>query len=92
MLPRIVLLLVQIAAAWFIGNWIKDFVPSPLGRLYDPLVYAVIYAVIVMVVGFAGSLVLKGLRVPTAATFFVSLALALLLAVITAWRWLCYWP
>ena len=83
MLPRIVLLLVQIAAAWFVGNWIKEIISSPLGRLYDPLVYAVIYAVIVMVVGFAGSLVLKGLRVPGATTFVVSLVMALILAALT---------
>ena len=84
MLPRIVLLLVQIAAAWFLGDRIKDVLPTLLlGRQYDIFVYALIYAVIIMVVGFAGSLVLKDVRVPTFATFVFSLILACILSAIT---------
>jgi hypothetical protein len=84
MLPRIVLLLVQIAAAWFLADRIKDALPALLlGRQYDIFVYAVIYAVIIMVVGFAGSLVLKDVRVPTVGTFVVSLVLACILSAIT---------
>lgn len=83
MLPRIVLLLIQIAAAWFLAEPIKALVPSLLGRQYDILIYAVIYAAIIMVVGFAGSLVLKGVRVPTVGTFIASLVLAIILAAVT---------
>lgn len=83
MLPRIVLLLVQIAAAWFLAEPIKAAVPALLGRQYDIFLYAILYAVIVMVVGFAGALVLKGLRVPSSATFIASLVLALVLAALT---------
>ncbi|MGE3915303.1 MAG: hypothetical protein AB7F78_06345 [Hyphomicrobiaceae bacterium] len=83
MLPRIVLLVVQVAAAWFLGEAIKQILPPILGRPYDIYLYAAIYAVIIMVVGFSGSLVLKNVRVPTAATFIASLVLALILATVT---------
>jgi hypothetical protein len=83
MLPRIVLLLVQIAAAWFLAGPIKSALPTLLGRPYDIFVDALIFAAIIMVVGFAGSLVLKGVRIPTVATFVASLVLACILAGIT---------
>ncbi|MGE0764947.1 MAG: hypothetical protein AB7L90_00635 [Hyphomicrobiaceae bacterium] len=83
MLPRIVLLLLQIAAAWFLADPIKAALPAVVGRGYDIFVYALLYAVIVTVVGFAGALVLKGLRVPTAGTFIASLVLAAILSAIT---------
>jgi hypothetical protein len=83
MLPRIVLLLIQIAAAWFLADPIKAAVPPLLGRQYDIFIYALIYSVIVMVVGFAGSLVLKDVRVPTVGTFIFSLVLACILSAIT---------
>lgn len=83
MLPRIVLLIIQIAAAWFLAEPIKAVLPQVLGRQYDIFVYALIYAVVIMVVGFAGALILKGVRVPTGATFTFSLVLALLLAGLT---------
>ena len=81
MLPRIVLLLVQIAAAWFLGDLIAD--PIKRAVRYDIFVYAVVYAVIIMIVGFAGSLVMKNVRVPTVGTFIASLVLAFILAAIT---------
>jgi len=83
MLPRIVLLLIQVAAAWFLADPVKAALPTLLGRQYDIFVYALIYAVIITVVGFAGALVLKGLRLPSAATFIASLVLAAILAAIT---------
>ncbi|MEZ5818605.1 MAG: hypothetical protein R3D44_16125 [Hyphomicrobiaceae bacterium] len=83
MLPRIVLLLIQVAAAWFLATPIKSALPALFRSQYDIFIYAVLYAVIIMVVGFAGSLVLKGVRVPTSATFVASLVLAVILAVLT---------
>ncbi len=83
MLPRIVLLIIQIAAAWTLAGPIKAALPSLLGRQYDIFVYALLFAVIIMVVGFAGSLVLKNVRVPSVGTFIASLFLAVLLAAIT---------
>lgn len=83
MLPRIVLLLIQIAAAWFLADPIKAALPTLLGREYDIFTYALIYAVIITVVGFAGALVLKGVRLPSASTFIASLVLAAILSAIT---------
>lgn len=83
MLPRIVLLLIQVAAAWSLANPIKSALPALLGRQYDIFIYALIYAVVITVVGFAGALVLKGVRLPTASTFIASLVLAAILAAIT---------
>lgn len=83
MLPRIVLLLVQVAAAWFFTDPIKSALPSLVARPYDIFVYAVLYAVIVSVVGFAGSLVLKNVRVPSTSTFVASLVLAAVGAALT---------
>jgi hypothetical protein len=83
MLPRIVLLLIQIAAAWLLADPIKTALPAVLGRQYDIFIYALLYAVIITVVGFAGALVLKGVRVPSVGTFISSLVLAALLSAIT---------
>jgi len=83
MLPRIVLLIIQIAAAWFLADPIKSALPTLVGRQYEIFLYALLYAAIIMVVGFAGSLVLKGLQVPSVRTFFASLVLAIILAAIT---------
>lgn len=83
MLPRIVLLIIQIAAAWFLAEPIKSILPQVFGRQYDILIYAALYALIIMVVGFAGALVLKGVRVPTGATFVFSLVLACVMAGLT---------
>ncbi|MDX2156932.1 MAG: hypothetical protein SFW09_10535 [Hyphomicrobiaceae bacterium] len=83
MLPRIVLLLIQIAAAWFLADPIKSVLPTLIARPYDIFVYAVLYTIIVFVIGFAGSLVLKNVRVPTTGTFIVALLLAFVGAGIT---------
>jgi len=83
MLPRIVLFIIQLAAAWFLADPIKAALPSLLARPYDIFVYALIYAAIIVIVGFAGALVMKGLRLPTAGTFIASLALAAILSAIT---------
>lgn len=83
MLPRIVLLIIQIAAAWFLADPIKSALPALLGRQYDIFIYALLYAAIIMIVGFAGSLVLKGVRVPGVGTFVASLVLACILSAIT---------
>lgn len=80
MLPRLVLLVVQLAAAWFLADSVRSILSPIVGRQYDIFLYAVIYAAIIMVVGFAGSLVLKNVRVPTVGTFLVSLLFALILA------------
>jgi hypothetical protein len=83
MLPRIVLLLIQIAAAWFLADPIKAALPSLIARPYDIFVYAILYAVIIFLIGFSGSLVLKNVRVPSTGTFVACLVLAFVGAGIT---------
>lgn len=85
MLPRIVLIALQIGIALLVGGWIAEPIIRAVGagRDYGALVYAFVYAVIVWLVGLAGAGVLKGLRSPSAATFAVSVVLALVLAVLT---------
>jgi hypothetical protein len=83
MLPRIVLLLVQIAAAWFLADPIKAALPALVARPYDIYVYAVIYALIIFLVGFAGSLILKNVRVPSTGTFIATVVLAFVGASLT---------
>ena len=85
MLPRIVLFVLQLAAAWYFADWLVAPIVKGLGlsREYHVLVFALIYAVIVMVVGLAGAAVLKEVSSPSAGTFAVSLILALAFAVVT---------
>ena len=85
MLPRVVLFVLQLAAAWYFADWLVAPIVRGLGlnREYHVLVFAVIYAVIVMVVGLGGGAVLKEVSPPSAGTFAVSLVLALAFAVVT---------
>jgi hypothetical protein len=85
MLPRIVLFGLQLLFAWYFGEWIARGIASPLGLARDNhvWVYALVYAVIVWVVGFGGSGVLKEVRTPSAAAFVVTLALAIAFAIVS---------
>jgi len=82
MLPRIVLLVLQIVIAWLGASFIAEPIIRSLGlgRDYGTLVYAVVYGVIVWLVGLGGSAVLKGLSSPSTGT----LGFAVLLAVAVA--------
>lgn len=78
MIGYVILVLVQLAAAWFGAPKALEYVP-----IYgDPQIFvrAAIYAVIVWVVGVVGSFVLKEVRLPTSST----LASALFLAIVGA--------
>ncbi|MEZ5856158.1 MAG: hypothetical protein R3D67_15935 [Hyphomicrobiaceae bacterium] len=83
MLPRIVLFLLQVAAAWFIADPIKSALGTLVARPYDIFIYAVIYALIVFLMGYAGALVLKNVRVPSLGTLVACLVLAALGAGLT---------
>ena len=83
MLPRLVLIILQIAIAWAAVPVLRGALGSIVARPYDVLVTAVLYALVVTIVGFAGALVLKGLRVPSRATLIASIVLALLMAGLT---------
>lgn len=83
MLPRIVLFVLQLIAAWYLAPVIKGVLPVLLARPYDIFLYAILYALIIMIIGFAGSLVLKDVPTPSGATLAVSLLLAIGLAALT---------
>lgn len=82
MLPRIVLVMLQFLIAWFGASYIAEPIIRSLGlgRDYGTLVYAVVYAIIVWLVGLGGSAVLKGLPSPSTGTLGFSLVLALAVA------------
>ena len=81
MLARLILLLVQLAVGWFAAPYIIRYLPS-FGTL-DIFIYAVIFALLVTVIGFVGSLVLQGVGTPTTGTLTVSLIFALIFAGLT---------
>ena len=86
MLPRLVLLALQLVAAWGLADWFAQpiirAIPA-LGRPNDVFVYAVVYALIITVVGFSGSLILKDVRTPGGGALVASLVLGLILAGLT---------
>ena len=85
MLPRIVLFALQLLAAWYLGEVFAGFITRGLavGRGNEIFVYAVVYPLIVMLVGYAGSKVLKGVPAPSGATFVATVAVAVAFALLT---------
>lgn len=81
MLPRIILLALQIVGAWYGADALRRLLP--LWREFDIFVWAVLFAVLVYFIGFVGSLILKGLRPPSPAAFVVTLIVALIFAGLT---------
>lgn len=80
MIGYLILMVVQVIAAWFGAPEILKFIPiSGDPRLF---VHAAAFAVIVWVVGIVGSFVLKEVRTPTSATLITALLLAFVGAVI----------
>jgi hypothetical protein len=86
MLPHLILIVLQLLGAVYIAPLIKDYIPT-LGRYsgveLDIFIWAILYAVVVFVIGFIGSVVLKGVRAPGAGTLTLALVLALIIAVLT---------
>jgi len=86
MLPHIILIILQLAGAWWLAPRLKALIPAiPQfgGYNVEIFVWAVLFAVIVFVIGFVGSIVLKGVRTPGAGTLTFSVLLALVLAALT---------
>jgi hypothetical protein len=81
MLARLILLLVQLAIGWFAAPQIARHLPH-FGS-GDIFIYAVIFAILVTLIGFVGSLVLQGVGTPTTGTLTTSLVLALVFAALT---------
>ncbi len=83
MLPRIVLFVLQLIAAWYLAPAIKGALPVLVARPNDIFIDAILYALIILIVGFVGSLILKGASTPSSGTFTICLLLALVLAGLT---------
>ena len=81
MLARLILLLLQFAVGWFAAPHIKRYLPA-LGTL-DVFALAVIFALLVCMVGFIGAMVLKDVAPPSSATVTTTLIVALILAALT---------
>lgn len=80
MLGYIILILLQIAAAWFGEPYVTKHLPTAIGATPMLFARAAIYAIIVWIVGLVGSFVIKDVRLPSTGT----VASALLGAIIGA--------
>lgn len=82
MLGRLILVIVQLAVGTFGTNYIRAFLPAFAAPI-DIFVFAVVVALVVTVIGFAGSLVLQGVATPSTATLTSALIFALIFAALT---------
>lgn len=71
MLGRLVLILLQIAVAWFVVPLIATKLPQ-FGQL-TVFLYGAIFALVIWLIGFIGALVLKDVAQPSAATLTYAL-------------------
>ena len=78
MLSKLILLLLQVAIAWFITPLIYSKIPVP--SEFGLLLYAVLFAIVVFLTGVLGGLVLKDVGTPSGATLTVSVMVALAVA------------
>jgi Na+-driven multidrug efflux pump len=83
MLARLVLLALQLIVAWFAAPEIVRYIPR-LGEL-QLFVYAVVFAVLVWVVGFILSQVLRGMGTPSSSTLVAALIVGLIGAALITW-------
>lgn len=85
MLPRIVLFALQLVTAWYVADALVSFIARgfSVARSNEVYVYAVVYPLLIMLVGYAGSRVLRGVKSPSGATFILTLALSIALALVT---------
>ena len=85
MLPRIVLFALQLLAAWYVGEGLAGFISRgfSVGRSNEIYVYAVAYPFVVMLVGYAGSKIMKDVPTPSGGTLIVTFAVAIGMALLT---------
>ena len=80
MLGKIILLLLQVAAAWFFAPIIRGQIP--VGGAYDLFLYALLFAVVVYLTGILAAQVLKDVAAPSTATLTSALVVALIAAAV----------
>ena len=78
MLGKLILILLQVVAAWLVGPLIRGLVP--VGGVYDLFLYAVVFAIVVYLTGVLAAQVLRDVAAPSSATLSSALILALLAA------------
>jgi hypothetical protein len=83
MLSRLILLALQLIIAWFGAPYIVRYIPG-LGGL-QLFVYAVVFAVIVWLVGLIAAQVLKETGQPSSSTLVAALVLAAIGAALITW-------
>ena len=83
MLSRLILLALQLVVAWFAAPIIVRYIPG-LGGL-QLFVYALIFAVLVWVVGLVLSQVLRETGMPSSSTLAASIVVALIGAALITW-------
>jgi len=83
MLSRLVLLALQLIAAWLAAPLIVRYIPN-LGR-FELFVYAAVFAVLVWVVGLVMSQVLRETGMPSSSTLVATLVVALIGAALITW-------
>lgn len=82
----IILIILQVAGAWLITPRLRGLIPNiPSFGGYDLEIFfwALLAAVVVFIIGFVGSIVLKGVRTPGVGTLTLSILLALVFAALT---------
>jgi len=86
MLTHLILIVLQLLGAVYIAPAIKSYIPT-LGRYsgydLDIFIWAILFAVIIFVIGFVGSIVLKGIRTPGPGALTLALVLAIIIAALT---------
>jgi hypothetical protein len=80
MLGRIVLILVQLAGAWFLAHFLAQYIP--VSGIATYLLYAVLFAVFAWLIGVVSAEVIKGVNKPQGSSFGWSIVLALVGAAI----------
>jgi hypothetical protein len=83
MLARLVLLALQLAIAWFAGPEIVRYIPR-FGGL-QLFVYALVFAVLVWIVGLILAQVLRDTPTPSSTTLVTSVVVALIAAALILW-------
>lgn len=80
MLGRIVLVLVQLAGAWFLAPLVAQYIP--VSGVIKYVLYAVLFAVFAWLIGLVSAEVIKGVNRPQGSSFAWSIVLALVGAAI----------
>jgi hypothetical protein len=77
MLGRILLILLQLAGAWFAAHFIAQYIPLS-GEVLRLVLFAVLFAVMAWIIGLVGAEAIKGVNRPQGSSFALSLGLGLL--------------